>query len=265
MIRFLQATANLIGSVVALLILGFVGFGVWEVYQRLNHGAVLEKKVNELQQELQNRDQKIADLERKNNELAREVERLRAANRLLKVDTRVGILDVVGQEGSRETQNLRTTVVFREVDSAGRAISPQYTLTIDGDVLYVDAWVAKFQDEFVELGDAIRGGSLSLFRRLFGEHQKPSEGLALDPEGDLPGVYRHGREVSEFEREIWKNFWELANNPKEAEKKGLRAIHGEAVYMKLVPGMRYRIQLRSSDGLSIVPEGQFLPLDGRAG
>lgn len=65
MIRFLQATANLIGSVVALLILGFVGFGVWEVYQRLNHGAVLEKKVNELQQELQNRDQKIADLERK--------------------------------------------------------------------------------------------------------------------------------------------------------------------------------------------------------
>ncbi len=59
--------------------------------------------------------------------------------------------------------------------------------------------------------------------------------------------------MTEFEKEIWDNFWTIANDPGLAEKKGIRAAHGEAVSMKAEKGKSYRIVLRASDGLSIVP------------
>ena len=36
-----------------------------------------------------------------------------------------------------------------------------------------------------------------------------------------------------------------------AESQGVRAIHGEAPFMKVRPGQSYEVELRSSGGLSI--------------
>lgn len=263
MIRFIQSLASLIGSILALVILALVGFGIWNLYQSFAAGLALKGEVEKLRQELAEKNQELGKLREENERLTREVEKLRLANRLLKVDNRVAVIDVLGQEGSAADKTLLTRFTFQEVDTDGRPISPRYEWAIKGDVLYVDAWVAKFQDEYVELGDAIRGGSIYLFRRLFGEFQEPAQGFTLDQEGELPLVYRGGREISDFERDIWANFWKLANDPKLAAEKGLRAVHGEAPYVKLVPGKRYRVQLRASDGLSIVPEGEIIP--SRAG
>ena len=66
--------------------------------------------------------------------------------------------------------------------------------------------------------------------------------------------------MSEFERRIWRDFWEFANEPQEAAQMGIRAAHGEAVSVKLRPGRHYRVQLRASDGLSITPEQHPTPL-----
>jgi hypothetical protein len=60
--------------------------------------------------------------------------------------------------------------------------------------------------------------------------------------------------MSPVERDIWANFWEYANDPAKAKKAGVRAVHGEAPSIRLEPGKRYRVELRSSAGLSIVPE-----------
>jgi hypothetical protein len=117
-------------------------------------------------------------------------------------------------------------------------------------VVYVDSWVAKFADDYVEMGDPLRSTSICLFRRLFGEAQNPSDGFVLDPVGSRPTAYRNGGKMSDLEREIWSKFWEYANDPALAEEVGIRAIHGEAPYTKLVPGKRYKVNLRSSDGLS---------------
>jgi hypothetical protein len=35
---------------------------------------------------------------------------------------------------------------------------------------------------------------------------------------------------------------------------GVRAIHGEAPFIELRPGKTYRIELRASGGLTLVPE-----------
>jgi len=257
MIRIIEALSRLIGWVVTLVLLAFIGWIGWNIYQGSFAAFHLQAKIKELETENES-------LRKENSDLRREVDRLRVANRLLKVDTRVAILDVIEKTRSPETGALNTTFIFREVDGTGRPVTPDRKFTISGDILYIDAWVAKFQDEFVELGDPLRGSSIYLFRRLFSEDQRPSEGFVLDEEGSLPLPYRNQGEASEFEKEIWENFWFLANNPNEAARKGLRAVHGEAVYMKLEEGKRYRIQLRASDGLTIVPEGEIVVPGGRA-
>ncbi len=49
---------------------------------------------------------------------------------------------------------------------------------------------------------------------------------------------------------IWNRFWELANDPEEARKLGIRAAHGEAPSMKMMKDKIYKLTLRASGGLS---------------
>ena len=89
---------------------------------------------------------------------------------------------------------------------------------------------------------------------MFGEYQEPSEGFPLDAAGSRPAVYSQGNEMSPMERDIWANFWKYANNPARARQNGVRAAHGEAPSIRVEPGKRYRLELRASAGLTIVPE-----------
>ena len=120
--------------------------------------------------------------------------------------------------------------------------------------MYFDAWVVKYEDRLVEAGDPLRSMSICLFRRIFGEAQEPRNGFVLDAVGSTPTVYRMGRTMTDAERDIWSRFWDYANNPAIAGKAGIRAAHGEAPSIKLMPGKRYRISLRAIAGLEIVTE-----------
>jgi hypothetical protein len=96
--------------------------------------------------------------------------------------------------------------------------------------------------------------SICLFRRIFGEAQEPRNGFVLDAVGSTPAPYRAGGTMTDLERDLWSKFWDYANNPALAGKAGIRAAHGEAPSIKLMPGKRYRISLRASAGLEIVTE-----------
>ncbi|MFO0868475.1 MAG: hypothetical protein U0935_05960 [Pirellulales bacterium] len=104
-----------------------------------------------------------------------------------------------------------------------------------------------------------RSTSLVLFRRLFGEHQEPKDGFPLDRGQGPPRAYTRGGVVSDFERQIWADFWTIANDESKAREMGIRAAHGQAVSIKAQKGKSYRILLRASDGLSIVPDGAAPP------
>ena len=183
----------------------------------------------------------------------KEVQRLETALKLLKVEHRIGRIEVVSQEGSRQTEDLATQFSFVEVDRQGNPMDEPRRFSIAGDVVYLDAWVIKFTDDYVERGDLLRSTSVCMFRRIFGEAQRPVDGFELDPVGAQPTAYRTG-EPSEFEQELWSEFWSYANDPEKAKTKGVRAMHGEAPSIKLMPGKSYRVQLRASGGLSVVPE-----------
>ena len=59
--------------------------------------------------------------------------------------------------------------------------------------------------------------------------------------------------MSDFEQQIWKDFWDIANDEERAREKGIRAAHGEEPYTQLREGKSYRLELRASGGLTIKP------------
>jgi hypothetical protein len=157
-----------------------------------------------------------------------------------------------GQAGGDEPER-PIRIRFVELSPDGDPIGSPREFRFASDVLYIDNWIVKFDDRFVKDKDLQRGTSLCLFRRIFGEDQSPSQGYLLDEVGMRPQAYARGGQPTEFESQIWSQFWEFANDPQKAAEMGIRAANGEAVSIQVRPGMAYNIELRASGGLSITP------------
>jgi hypothetical protein len=228
-----------------------LGVGSWFGYSYYSAG---NRQLEELGQKLEARQREVAALTEAGKAKDREIQRLQIANRLLKVDRRVARIDVLSQTGSAKAGDLATKFTFEEIGADNRALDQPRTFTVRGDLVYVDAWVIKYEDRLVESGDPLRSMSVCLFRRIFGESQQPRDGFVIDSVGSTPAAYRTGGTMTDSEREIWSRFWEYANSPALAGEVGIRAAHGEAPSIKLMPGKRYRISLRASAGLDIVAE-----------
>jgi hypothetical protein len=198
-----------------------------------------------LQRQLAEREAEIRALTERN-------QALEAAIRLLRHTERRARLVVLDQ-GSTTDGVVRTRVRFTELDSQGDPIGEPRELSLDGDEIYVDALVIKFEDTSVIAGDALKGKALLLFRRIFTDRRRPAEGEVLDREGQMPQSYAAERAPTAFERELWARFWELANDPEEAKRRGVRALHGEAVSTRLRRDRIYSITLRSTGELTIQP------------
>jgi hypothetical protein len=264
-LKTLNAVNTLLGTILGLVVVALIAVAGWFGYQTYYAGKSAlsdaqaqlveqEATIAGLSKDLEGKQQAIDRLNVDLQQKQREIDRLDMALRLMKVDHRVAQLDVLGQKGSAAAGDLVTTVRFVEVDNEGKPLEEPRVFEIEGDVAYVESWVVKFTDDYVEQGDPLRSTSLCLFRRIFGESQQPSQGFSLDPVGSRPAAYQSGGQMSDLERGIWQQFWQYANDPAMAEKVGVRAAHGEAPFQKLVPGKRYKILLRSSGGLTFVPE-----------
>ncbi len=220
-----------------------------------------EKDLEQTRFELEEKDellvekqQEIASLNKDLEAKQLELDQLSAAMRLMKVNHRLARLVVLDQETSPDTNELFSEVEFVELDGNGKPIDEPKRFRIKGDVVYIDNWVVKFEDKYVEQADLDRATSLVLFRRIFGEYQEPSEGFRLDEVGERPQVYAQGSDMTPFEKKIWDDFWNIANDEAKARSLGIRAAHGEAPSIRVEEGRSYRVLLRASDGLSIQPE-----------
>ena len=201
----MTALTNFLRAVAALIFVGLLSAGSWLGYQRLSTpDPRLVAAEKELADERARGEKLKTDLAAKEKEVAR----LDTAVRLLKVDRRVARIDVLEQWTPENSDRPHTKLRFVEVDEAGQPIGEPKVMTIDGDVLYVDYWVVKFDDKFVEQGnDPLRGASICLLRRLFGEYQQPSEGQVVDAAGQRPGRLRSRRPALGFrERPVGRIF-----------------------------------------------------------
>ncbi len=226
-----------------------------EVEQRDAQIADLTGDIEEKVQLLQEQTAAIEGLTADLAESQAQVEQLELSLWLSKVDHRLARLEVLDQGPSPDApERLITRVRFQDLDDTGEPAGPAREITIDGKVIYIEGLVIKFGDEYVEAGDSLRGTSVAVFKRVFSEHQAPSEGTELDQPRTHPLPHRGDELPDPFYDDLWRNFWNYANDPELAASKGVRSIHGEAPSMELRPGKTYRIELRASGGLSIQAE-----------
>jgi len=256
-LKLLGAFNNLLRTLLTLVIALLLGGGGWLAYRGYySERLALEETQAQLadrEAQIQEQATRITALNKNLEEKQREVERLQTIVKLLKLDHRIAHLTVLGQQKSPDGKEQTTTFSFVEVNDEGRPLEKPRVITIKGDVVYLDAWVVKFDLDYLEQGDPLRSTSICLFRGIFGRYQSPAEGYVIDAVGSQPTGYQTGGKPSEFEQEIWSRFWEYANDPALAKKVGIRAAHGEAPSIKLLPGKRYRVVLQASGGLSIDP------------
>lgn len=265
MTNFLRALNTLLANLIGLGVLAALAVGGYFGYQFLTTDKralqeveeklrASEAEIDRLSNQLAQRQQEIQTLQKDIAEKQKQIEQLRTTVRLLKVQRRLAHLEVLSQGKSPQTGQLETRLRFVEVDDSGKPIDQPREFTIEGDVVHVGALVIKFADEYVEANDNLRGASICLFHRLYGEKQPPEKGFSLDPVGSRPAVYQTGQQMTDWERELWKNFWEYSNDPAKARQAGIRAAHGDAVYQQLRPGKRYKVLLRSTGELTIQPD-----------
>lgn len=197
-------------------------------------------------------ERKLAERDAQIRALTERAQALEAAVRLLRHTERRARLVVLDQ-GRGADGAVVTRIRFSELGPNGEPVGEAREFEVTGDEVYVDALVVKFEDEFVTAGDALKGRSLLLFRRIFGDRHRPVDAHVLDREGQMPQAYAAEKAPSAFERELWAQFWALANDPAEAKRRGVRALHGEAVSTKLRKGGVYAVTFRSTGELSIQP------------
>jgi hypothetical protein len=167
------------------------------------------------------KDEEIADLHVTVREKEEKIQKLDTALRLLKVNHRVAWLTVVDQETDPETNELFTTGRFVEVNDKGEPLGAPREFRVRGDVVYIDNWVVKFDDDYVERAEIDRSTSLGAVPQdLSASRRHPNDGIPLDPVGSRPQAYGSGGVISDFEKRIWEDFWTIANDEVQGARTG---------------------------------------------
>jgi hypothetical protein len=189
--------------------------------------------------------------------LALEQERndhLKALVNRLSSERRMAEMVVTEQTRDKDGQPGTTTLLFSEFAADGSRLPPRF-YTIVGNEVHIDALVIKFERDFVEKDDPLRGHTIALFYRLYGSHQTPENGFPIDNPGQPPDVYRDGKPRSEalrrFESELWQKFWKLADDPSYRADNGVRVMQGEGLWRYVYPDYVYTLTIERIGGPNI--------------
>jgi len=179
-------------------------------------------------------------LEQQRQELQDYIRRLSASRRVAQIDVIDQRLDQRGQ--------MVSAIVWHEIGRDGVLSGPQ-TVEVVGELMYVEAAVIKFDHEAVGKGLPDKGGSVAVFRRIFGDRQiaavVPNLNQASRPAASGPGS------DEPFEIRLWNLFWRLMSDPKLAEEYGVRVAQCEAPAVLVKAGQIWEVSLDAAGGLNL--------------
>lgn len=250
--KAVQETNYLLRTLVYGGIVAVTGVVVWEGREFLHKGdealAAKEQELAAKHQELvdlQDKMQKQAEVHQKEKQkLEQEIQRVNAAMQFLKLDHRLATIEIIDQKPDPvRPDDVLTTVRFTELGPDGKPRGAPIEGTVVGREVYLDAPTIRFKDNLVEQGDLLRGRSICRFRRMFGDQQAPRDGISLDRPPESPG------EMSDFEKNLWDEFWKLANDPQKAEERGVQTAQAGGPAVSAQKGKTYHVELRASGGL----------------
>src|SRR5438552_201747 len=195
-------------------------------------------------------EQKLREAEAKNAQLRQIVARLSDERR---------VAEVLVTDQSRSSDGvLHTGLLLVETPRDGSALPPK-SFCVDGDQVHIDALVIKFDRHFVSEGDPLRGRSIALFTKIYGDLQSPATAAFIDRPGNVPDIYRGAdAKLTAFETSLWKDFWRLYEDEPFRQSKGVRVANGHSVWGPVKPDQLYTITLESDGGLNLTSE----PLKG---
>jgi len=228
-----------------------LGFAGWQGYSFYNTShlrlAEKERELDATREQLASLSHKLEHLNLQLQETSLKLETAETSLRLLKLSHRVARIRVLDQSPMEDSNRLMTTIEFFEVNEDGAPLNTQRRkFEIEGDRVYIECLVAKFEDHYIEQTALDRSTAICLFQRIFGEYQQPQDGFAIDEVGASPTAYGRGGQITAFEQSIWDDFWNLANDPERAAELGIRAAHADAPSIVMRPGKTYELELRST-------------------
>ncbi|HNV85836.1 MAG TPA: hypothetical protein PKL97_02575 [Candidatus Omnitrophota bacterium] len=196
--------------------------------------------------------------------LKRVVERLSA-------DSRIAEVIVTENRFNPETDKVETTIKFLEYDAQGKPLIPKY-FTFQGNIIQFQSLVIRFQDKLVREGDRMRGKSAYLFLRAFALDGKNTRVFDITEAGEIPGGYKVPGLQSEYEEQLWRDFWRYALDPVMRDKVGIKNAQIEAPGSLFLPGTIYTLRIEHDGGIRIdaepVPEilkGEKIQAAGHTG
>jgi len=181
----------------------------------------------------------ISQLEKDRQRLVEYAQRLTASRRVAQADILEQLPDVHGGSTS--------VILWHEVDADGVLGAPR-EIEVIGDLVYFEAAVIKFDPQLVGDGDAQRGASLAVFRRIFGEHQPAASAMELNQA--LTEQLRT-ENAATFDQRLWSMFWKMMDDPRLAEKYGVRVAQCEAPAVRVKSGQVWEVSLDAAGGLNL--------------
>jgi hypothetical protein len=189
-----------------------------------------------------------------NRQLRKIIERLAAESRVAEVL----VTDVRTDPATGQTQ---TTIKFLEYDTKQNPLTPKY-FTFLGNIIQFQSLVIRFDDFYIKGGHPLKGKSAYIFMMAFTLNNKRPEIFEINKIDDVPCGYKIDGVSSDFQKKLWKRFWEYALQPKEAKRMGIKNAQIEAPGTKFIKGLLYTLKIEHDGGLRI--DAQPLPkiLDG---
>ncbi|MGA2497184.1 MAG: hypothetical protein ABSH20_05555 [Tepidisphaeraceae bacterium] len=191
--------------------------------------------------------------------LAAENQRLQAENQHLqdfvaRLTREIRRAEMVVTEQGYKNGNVTTTLLFSEIARDGTRLPPKF-FVIEGNVVHIDSLVIKFELDFIKQNDPLRGHSIALFYRLYGDRQAPADGFPIDDPGQPPPIYRDNLPKSEdlrqFEADLWRNFWRLTDDAAYRKEMGVRLAQGESPWRFVYPDYVYTLSIEGGGGVNM--------------
>lgn len=180
----------------------------------------------------------------------RENRMLRQVIARLKADSRIAEALVTAVKKDENGRRELTTIKFLEYDVDGKPLKPKY-FTFQGNLIQFQSLVIRFDDFYVEKGDALKGKSAYLFMKAFVLAGPQTQEFEITPVDLIPDGYKIRGLTDGFENKLWKRFWRYALEPEQAQRLGIKNAQIEAPGTKFVPGTIYAIKIEHDGGMRI--------------
>lgn len=175
---------------------------------------------------------------------------LKAVVERLSAETRRAEVLVTQSRYNEASRRIETTIKFLEFDSEGNPLPARF-FTFQGNIIQFQTLVIRFSDRLVKAGDKIRGKSACLFHQVFMLDGENTQVFNLTEAHEIPQGYKVPGVKSEFERELWEEFWTYALDPKARERSDIKNAQIEAPGSLFLPGTIYTIIIEHDGGMRI--------------